>query len=233
MKAGSYNAQLNGGLPTPDSAIKYGDETLWSYEGGFKLSLANNLRLNGAVYYYDYKNYQSFLFTGVAGLVVNADARTYGGEISLQANPMPGLDLALAASAFNAKVKDVPLRVAGPIRRDVKPTYAPETQISGMARYGWDAFGGELSVKTDVSYSSSYFYNLRNFDADKYPGYVLVNMGLGWTSANKVFEVGIDIDNVTNKKIGIQGFDLATLCGCNEVSYKLPRTFSIHARVNF
>ncbi len=233
VKAGSYNAQLNGGLPTPDSAIKYGDETLWSYEGGFKLSLANNLRLNGAAYYYDYKNYQSFLFTGVAGLVVNADARTYGAELSLQANPMQGLDLALAASAFNAKVKDVPLRVAGPIRRDVKPTYAPETQISGMVRYGWDALGGELAVKGDASYSSSYFYNLRNFDADKYPGYFLLNLGLGWTSASKTLELGIDVDNVTDRKIGIQGFDLATLCGCNEVSYKLPRTFSVHARVNF
>ena len=233
VKAGSYNAQLNGGLATPDAAIKYGDETLWSYEGGFKLSLANNLRINGAAYYYDYKNYQSFLFTGVAGLVVNADARTYGAELSIQANPVPGLDLAVAASAFNAKVKDVPLRVAGPIRRDVKPTYAPETQISGLARYGWDAFGGELAVKGDAAYSSSYFYNLRNFDADKYPGYVMVNLGIGWTSADKAFELGLDVENVTNKQVGIQGFDLATLCGCNEVSYKLPRTFSIHARVNF
>lgn len=233
VKAGSYNAQLNGGLPTPASAIKYGDETLWSYEGGFKLSMANNIRLNGALYYYDYKNYQSFLFTGVAGLVVNADARTYGGEISIQANPMPGLDLALAASAFDAKVKDLPLRVGGPIRRDVKPTYAPETQVSAMARYGFDAFGGELAFTGDAAYSASYYYNLRNFDADKYGSYVVVNLGLAWTSANKTFQFGLDVDNVTDKKIGIQGFDLATLCGCNEVSYKLPRTYSIFTRLSF
>jgi iron complex outermembrane receptor protein len=91
-KAGSYNAPLAGGLAAPLSALKYGDETLWNYEAGFKLSTADNkLRLNGAVYYYDYKNYQSFLFTGVSGLVVNADARTIGGELSLQANPIPGL----------------------------------------------------------------------------------------------------------------------------------------------
>jgi len=91
VKAGSYNAQLNGGLPTPPSAIKYGDETLWSYEGGFKLTLPNtSLRINGSLYYYDYKNYQSFLFTGVAGLVVNADARTIGGELNIQANPARG-----------------------------------------------------------------------------------------------------------------------------------------------
>lgn len=234
VKAGSYNAQLAGGLATPASAIRYGDETLWSYEGGFKLSFMDNkVRLNGAVYYYDYKNYQSFLFTGVAGLVINADARTIGGEISLQANPARGLDLALAFSQFDAKVKDVPLRFGGPIRKDLKPTYAPETQASAIVRYAWDMFGGELAANGNLSYSSSYFYNLRNFDADKFGAYANLDLGLTWTSPSKTLELGLTIDNVTDHRIGIQGFDLATLCGCNEVSYKLPRTYSVHTRVSF
>ncbi|MCB2062484.1 MAG: TonB-dependent receptor [Novosphingobium sp.] len=233
VKAGSYNAQLNGGLPTPDSAIKYGPETLWSYEGGFKLDLADNkVRLNGSLYYYDYKNYQSFLFTGVAGMVVNADARTFGGELSLQANPVDGLDVAAAISLFDAKVKDVPLRIGGPISKDVKPTYAPETQFSLFARYGWDMLGGEMSIKGDMSYSSSYYYNLRNFDADQFPSYWLFNVGVDW-ALDSGLELGIGVDNLTNEKIGIQGFDLATLCGCNEVSYKTPRTFFVRSRFSF
>ncbi len=234
VKAGSYNAQLNGGLATPDSAIRYGAETLWSYEGGFKISLLDNkVRLNGAVYYYDYKNNQSFLFTGVAGLVINADARTYGAELSLQANPIPGLDMALTFSQFNARVKDVPLRVGGPIRRDLKPTYAPETQASGIIRYGWDMFGGEMAANANISYSSSFFYNLRNFDADKFGGFANVDLGLGWTSPDKRYEVGVRVDNATNKLIGLQGYNLSGLCGCNEVSYRLPRTFSVRTRVAF
>jgi iron complex outermembrane receptor protein len=234
VKAGSYNAQLNGGLATPGSAIRYGDETLWSYESGFKLSFMDNkVRLNGAVYYYDYKNYQSFLFTGVAGLVINADARTIGGEISLQANPARGLDVALAFSQFDAIVKDVPLRVGGPIRKDLKPTYAPETQASAIVRYAWDMFGGEMSGNANLSYSSSYYYNLRNFDADKFGAYANLDLGLSWTSPSKTLELGVTVDNVTNHRIGLQGYDLATLCGCNEVSYKLPRTFSVHSRISF
>jgi iron complex outermembrane receptor protein len=234
VKAGSYNAALNGGLATPESAIKYGDETLWSYEGGFKLSMMDDkVRLNGSFYYYDYKNYQAFLFTGVAGNVINADARTIGGELSLQATPYPGFDVALGISHFNAKVKDVPLRFGGPIRRDLKPTYAPETQGSAIVRYGWDMFGGEMAANANFSYSSSYFYNLRNFDADKFNAYANVDLGLSWTSASKMLQLGITVDNVTDHRIGIQGFDLATLCGCNEVSYKLPRTFSVHSRISF
>lgn len=233
VKAGSYNAQLNGGLPTPDSAIAYGDETLLSYEGGFKLTVADGkLRLNGAAYYYDYQDYQSFLFTGVSGLVVNADAETYGAELSLTANPYPGLDLSAAVSVFDSKVKDVPLRVGGPITKDVKPTYAPETQISAFARYGWDMFGGEMSVSGDVSYSSSYYYNLRNFDADKFSSYTLFNVGIDWKSFDG-FSIGFGIDNLTDEKIGVQGFDLATLCGCNEVAYRTPRTFFVQTRFEF
>jgi iron complex outermembrane receptor protein len=235
VKAGSYNAQLNGGLPTPGSAIRYGSETLWNYEGGFKLSLADNkVRLNGSVYYYDYKNYQSFLFTGVSGIVINADARTYGAELSVQANPVKGLDLSLSASAFNSKVKNVPLRVGGPVVIDAKPTYAPETQISGLVRYAWDMFGGSMALRADATYSSSYFYNLRNFSADKFKGYVMVNAGASWSPTSDNLELGVDIFNLTNKRdIGLQGFDLATLCGCNEVSYKPPRTFAVHARYKF
>lgn len=233
-KAGSYNAQLNGGLATPGSAIRYNDEVLINYEGGFKLSLANNkVRLNGAVYYYDYQDYQSFLFTGVSGVVINADARTYGAELTLQANPFPGMDVALSLSQLDAKVKDVPLRFGGPIVRDVKPTYAPETQASALVRYGWAMFGGTMAVKADAAYSSSYYYNLRNFDADKYGSYVLVNAGVAWTDGAEHLELGFDVSNLTDKRIGIQGFDLATLCGCNEVSYKLPRTFTVKARYNF
>jgi len=234
VKAGSYNAQLNGGLPTPDSAIRYAPETLWSYEGGFKLSLLDNkVRLNGAVYYYDYKNYQGFLFTGVSGLVINSDARTFGGEISLITNPISGLDLALTFSKFDAKVKNVPLRVGGPIRKDLKPTYAPETQASGIVRYAWDMFGGEMAANANISYSSSFFYNLRNFDADKFGAYANVDLGLGWTSPSKKYEIGLMVDNATNRRIGLQGFDLAGLCGCNEVSYKLARTFAVRTRVSF
>jgi len=233
-KAGSYNAQLNGGLPTPGSAIRYNDEVLINYEGGFKLSLANNkIRLNGSLYYYDYQNYQSFLFTGVSGVVINADARTIGGELTLLANPFPGMDVALSFSQLDAKVKNVPLRFGGPIIRDVKPTYAPETQASALVRYGWGMFGGTMAVKADAAYSSSYFYNLRNFDADRYGSYVLVNTGVSWTDGAEHLELGFDVSNLTDKRIGIQGFDLATLCGCNEVAYKLPRTFTLRARYKF
>lgn len=232
VKAGSYNANLAGGLAVPISAIPYKAEKLVSYEGGFKYSFPDGRsRLNASVYYYDYKDYQAFLFTGVSGVVINANAKTIGGEMDFFTSPITGLDLGLGVSWFDAKVKDVPLRVNGPIARDVKPVYAPQLQGNAVARYSWDALGGKLSAGVDAQYSSAFYYNLRNFSADRYNRYVMVNASIGWTA--DPWQVTLGVKNLTNVRAGVQGFDLATFCGCNEVSYKPPRQFQLSARYEF
>ena len=137
----------------------------------------------------------------------------------------------LSFSWFDATVKDVPLRVDSPLPPiDVDPTYAPELQIAALVRYEWPAFNGRMFVKGDVSYSDEYFYNLRNFDADKYDEWVMVNAGIGWTSDDDSWQVRLNVNNVTDERAGIHGFDLATLCGCNEISFQPPRWYGISIR---
>jgi iron complex outermembrane receptor protein len=234
VKAGSFNAQLAGGLPVPPSAIPYGEEILTSLEGGFKATLFDGTtRLNGSVFYYDYADYQSFLFTGVSGVVINADAENIGMEVELQTSPIQGLDILLSAAWFDATVEDVPLRVDGPIRLDVDPTYAPEFQFTGLVRYEWPAFNGRMYVGGDVSYSDEYFYNLRNFDADKFSDYTMTNARIGWIDANDRLEASLRIKNATDERAGIQGFDIATLCGCNEISFQAPRWYGVNLRYSF
>ncbi len=234
VKAGSFNAQLAGGLAVPSSAIPYGDETLISFETGFKSTWQNGrTRLNGSAYYYDYSDYQSFLFTGVSGVVINADAENTGLELELQSTPTDGLDLLLAIAWFDATVENVPLRVGGPISRDVDPTYAPELQATGLIRYEWPALSGRMYVGGDVSYSDEYFYNLRNFDADKFDSYVMTNARAGWISPQDDWEVSLRINNLSDERAGIQGFDLATLCGCNEISFQPPRWYGLNVRYSF
>lgn len=234
VKAGSFNAQLAGGLPVPPSAIPYDEEILTSLEGGFKSTLFDgSARFNGSVFYYDYADYQSFLFTGVSGVVINADAENMGVEFELQASPVDGLDLLLSAAWFDATVEDVPLRVDGPIRRDVDPTYAPEFQFTGLVRYEWPAFNGRMYVGGDVSYSDEYFYNLRNFDADKFSDYTMVNARVGWIDGSDRLEASLKMENVTDERAGIQGFDIATVCGCNEISFQPPRWYGVNLRYSF
>jgi iron complex outermembrane receptor protein len=91
VKAGSFNAQLAGGLPIAPADIPYGDETLHSIETGFKSTWADGrTRFNGTFFYYDYSDYQAFLFTGVGGVVINADVVRCRGSGRAVANPAAG-----------------------------------------------------------------------------------------------------------------------------------------------
>ncbi len=238
VKAGSYNAPLLGSYlgSGGDSALPYDEEVLLSYEGGFKATLgdAGTTRLNGSLFYYDYTDYQAFLFVGVGGVVINADAETWGAELELQTSPFDGLDLMFNVAYFDAEVKDVPLRSGSPLPpRDVEPTYAPPLQATALARYSWPALGGRLAIQGDVSYSDEFYYNLRNFDADKFDSYTMVNALLSWESEDQRWLATLAARNLTDERAGVQGFDLATLCGCNEVSYRAPRFYSVGLRHNF
>lgn len=90
-----------------------------------------------------------------------------------------------------------------------------------------------MHVRGDVSYSDEFYYNLRNFDADKFDSYTLVGIGLGWENQASDWSVDLQIRNLTDERAGVQGFYLATLCGCNEVSYRAPRFASVSVRREF
>ncbi len=237
VKAGSFNAPLLGAFlgSGGNDALPYDEEELTAFEAGFKSTFHDGRsRLNGNFFYYDYSDYQAFLFVGVGGVVINADADNVGAELEFVTSPAEGWDVLLSVSAFDATVKDVLLRNGSPLPpRDVDPTYSPELQATALVRYEWPALGGTMHVRGDVSYSDEFFYNLRNFDADKFDAYTLVNASLGWTNADESLALTLDINNLSDERIGVQGFDLATLCGCNEVAYQPPRWYGVSARWSF
>ncbi|MCP5215823.1 MAG: TonB-dependent receptor [Pseudomonadales bacterium] len=235
VKAGSFNAPIAGGLPFPDSTLPYEEEILTSFEVGFKATIFDGLaRFNGTAFYYDYKDYQAFLFTGVSGVVVNADAENKGVELELQMSPGEGWDILLSAAWLDATVEDVPLRIGTPIPpKDRNPTYAPEVQATALVRYQWSALGGTMAIQGDVTYSDEFFYNLRNFDADKFDSYTISNARLSWMDGEENWEVALIARNLTDERAGNIGFDLATLCGCNEVTYRDPRYYGLNVKYSF
>ncbi|MCG3171549.1 MAG: hypothetical protein CALGDGBN_03171 [Pseudomonadales bacterium] len=236
VKAGSYNAPLVGGYFAAggDSALPYDEEILLSYEGGFKATFMDGLaRLNGAVFYYDYQDYQAFLFTGVGGVVINRDAENIGAEFDLQISPAEGWDIMLGGSWYDAEVQDVPLVIGSSTTIDVKPTYAPEYQAFGLVRYEWSALSGTMAVQADFNYSDEFYYNLRNFDADKFDSYTVFNARISWLSAEENWELALAARNFTDERAGLMGYDLSNLCGCNETSFRDPRWYGVNVRYSF
>ena len=237
VKAGSFNAPLLGAFLGGGGApgLPYDEEILVSYEGGFKWSLfGGTTRINASAFYYDYTDYQAFLFVGVGGIVINADAENKGFEFDIQTSPFEGFDALLSFAWQDPTVKNVPLRAFSSLPpRDVKPVYAPDVQATALLRYEWPVFGGMMNVRGDVTYSDEFFYNLRNFDSDKFDSYVMANLGLGWESADGRWSGSIDVRNVNDARAGVQGFNLATLCGCNETSFQPPRWYGVNVTYRF
>lgn len=236
VKAGSYNAPLLGGyiMSGGNSAIPYDEEVLVSYEVGFKATINDVTRLNGSFYYYDYSDYQAFLFAGVGGVVINADAETYGAELELITSPIDGLDILLSAAYVDATVEDIPLNVlSGFPASDVEPTYAPKVQATALVRYEWAVGDSMMSVQVDSNYSDEFYYNLRNFDADKFDSYVLTNFRVGWSSPSDKLKLALEVRNITDERAGQMGYGLASFCGCNEESWQPPRYYGLNARYSF
>lgn len=232
VKAGSFNQPLLTVLDRGD--IKYDPEVLLSYEVGLKTSLLDDrARLNIAAYHYDYKNYQAFQFTGTSGAIFNADAVSNGFEAELTAVPVENLEVRFGFSYIDATVKD--LLVAPGLTRDVQPSYTPKVQFSGIASYTWPlpSTRGAFSLQIDGNYASSSFFNINNFDSHRMDKYWMGNLRARWASDDQRWEVGAFLKNFADVRAQNVGFELSTICGCDEYSIMEPRWWGVTMRYRF
>ena len=232
VKAGSFNAPLLTTLTTDEYG--YDEEILWAYEVGFKSTLFDGTtRLNGSFYYYDYQDYQGFKFIGTSGAVFNNDAEYMGLELELISNPIDNVDLLLGLGLIDPEIKDV--EVAPGLLRDTEPSFTPEVQFSGLGRYTWPAafMGGTVAVQLDGNYASSAFHNINNFGSHRMDSYWIGNARIDWVSADEHWEIGGFVQNFSDTRYQNIGFELATLCGCDEQSFGRPRWAGINLRYNY
>lgn len=141
-----------GGFPTVPASSYTGflpatQESLLAYEAGFKLPLADRtIQLNGAGFYYDYRNKQvrgrilDPIFGLLEKLVNLPKSRLYGAEASVTWNPPGGLSASLAGTWIKSKI----IEFSGYNGAGVDASYAgsklpftPEWQITGDVEYKW------------------------------------------------------------------------------------------------
>jgi iron complex outermembrane receptor protein len=227
VKAGSFNGKPQDFTdPLPPEDIPYKEEVLTSYEIGFKSTvLDGTTNINGSFYFYDYDDYQAFVFVGVGGFVDNADAKYLGAELEVVSRPVDNFDLLLNASWIDAEISN--LGVADGVFRDVEPTLIPDWQVGGLARYTWPALllGGDVSAQMDFNYVSDRPSNIRNFTSHVLEEYVIGNARLSWTSADDHWTVTAFVNNLSDTQYNVNSFDLSTLCGCTEEPPGKPRWF--------
>jgi iron complex outermembrane receptor protein len=212
IKGGNWSLDPLGAVTAVSfAALKHDPEKLDSYEFGFKLEMmGGRARLNGAVYYYDYHDYQAFSIFNLTPQVTNSDATSHGGELEFAITPVTGLDFQLGAAYIDSKVDSVPDVFGGTIS-DVEFPTAPKLSLNFLGRYQWPS-----------QWNDDQFLDGSNSDASFEPSYSVWNGRLSYGTENDHFGVALWVKNFTDEEYRIYNLDLGLL-GFIEQVYAPPR----------
>ncbi len=194
-------------------------ETVDSFEIGAKTAwLENRLQLNGALFYYQYKNqqYVDVQPSGQQPLINLPKSRIEGGELELVTRPVRNLTVRAGLGALNTRVQEARIYIYNgsggiDISGDQLP-YAPK--FSGTLGADWDAITASAAVLTlhvDGSYSSRQYFELRNEERIAQGSYGLLNGRISLHSPEDRWALGLWVKNAADKFYATNIVDLQGL----------------------
>jgi len=211
IKSGGFNMPL---YPIATEDYEFGGEALLAYELGFKSSLGASTRFNGAVFYYDYEDYQAYSFDGFATFLFNAEAEAFGGELELVTSPVEGLELLLGASYLDIEVTDVPLSISPNGKED--GVLAPEFTFNGVVRYTLPAFGGDLTLQLDGFWKDDHNFNLSFTPVIREEAYGVANARVIYETPDGRWWASLFVRNLTDEEYRTYAFDTTAFFGATE-----------------
>ena len=221
-KGGGWSADTSG-IVSPET-LPYNPEKLTDYEVGFKSTFWDQrARLNGSLFYYDYKDYQGFFLFGTNTVVRNVNATDKGGELELTLVPLQRLNVQFGLSHLESFVPAILLPAGGTASAQLPQ--APHWSLNAAVHYEWPMFGGTMSAGVDGKWNSAQYLELENSQSDLQASYAVANARLGFRSADDHWEVAAFVRNATNKYYRIYNLDVAGLFGDVVGVYGPPRTY--------
>tara|TARA_R110001606_G_scaffold47570_1_gene121185 strand:- start:7174 stop:9522 length:2349 start_codon:yes stop_codon:yes gene_type:complete len=228
-KGGNWTAPVF--PPIFPGTFNHDQEVLNSYETGLKTRFWDGRAIfNASVFYYDYEDYQAFSLINIAQSIFNADATVQGAEAELRLNPIDPVDLSFTAATVSSEVNDIVLPDGSVVKRDLPNT--PELELTGLARYTWDAFGGEASAQVTGQYKSDYYLTVLNEPVNKEGSWATLDGRLAWISPDQSLELAVFGKNLTETEYRVWALDVSILSLGMQV-YAPPRTFGASIRCNF
>ncbi|MEM1384562.1 MAG: TonB-dependent receptor [Pseudomonadota bacterium] len=213
-----------GGFNPPTSLIPgapFDEENAISYEVGMKSTwLDGQLLVNAAGFFTDYDNIQ-VLTPGVLGnaTITNAaEARSFGGELTIASEPISGLTLGVTYGYANAEFTDFRESVFGDLTGETLPN-APRNTFSLVGEYSHPVFGdfADAFFRAEYNYQTSTTFTLNPAQVP-IDAYGILNLR-GGIRADR-FDVELFIENATNTRY-------ATSTGILGVAGPFPATVAV------
>jgi iron complex outermembrane recepter protein len=254
FKSGGFNGRAN----DPASATEYKPEKVVSYEAGFKTTIADQLRLNGAVFDNEYKDFQARISArpddpenplNIAILsVVNAGKmRIRGAELEAAWTPVPQLLIDGQLGYLDAKYKEFfDVRFPNFSRAFQTPAFAPKWTLRLGTQYAFDiGHVGAITIGGQTRYRSrqalavdNTFINGNVGTTTEVPGlfqkgYWVEDARIVWENPTKKFAVGLYGNNLTKKAYKTDAQEFSSVGNIRTVYYGAPRTFTVRLTARY
>ncbi|MEO8548273.1 MAG: TonB-dependent receptor [Sphingomicrobium sp.] len=249
FKSGGFNGRAN----SVGESTKYDPETVWSYEAGFKTMIARQLRLNGAVFNNDYKDFQARVsgidndpITGLPSpklSVLNAGKmRIRGAELEAAWTPLEGLLIDGQLGYLDAKYEefaDIRFVTTGGSRAFQTPAFAPKWTLRGGAQYAFDlggsggiTVGGQARYKSRTALAVDNTFLIAGNGTTEVPGlfqkgYWLYDARIVYETGDKHYSVGLYGQNLTKKAYKTDAQEFSSVGSIRTVYYGVPRTVMV------
>ncbi|GAA0376289.1 TonB-dependent receptor [Bowmanella denitrificans] len=235
FKSGGFNGRLT------SFAQPFDPETLWSYEIGSKSLLNNNnIRLNLAAFYNDYKNFQLSRFSidpdsgAFLSLFENAGKATiYGAELEFSAVLSDALTLNINAGYLGGGYDELVGDFGAEISDQRELVNAPKWNGRVALDYWLDLDSGSLTMSLSSSYRSKTYLTVSSSEVLAQPGYALLDMSVTYLTDDEQWQLSLYGNNLTDKRYRQHGFDLSASPGVQLGYYGAPRTFGINLKYRF
>jgi len=222
-----------GGVNLDPRSPNFGPEKNTVGELGMKSTIANgHVRINGDVFYSDYKNIQvSALVAGLPSTINGPQARIYGAELETQGK-FGGLHFNLGLGYLNTATRDAKVMTNGSVLPSVDQNvpagtelpFSPTTTINGGIEYEFAVGEHRLTPRLQASYTgqqwATFFHNDK---LTKVPSRTVIDARLTWQPLEKL-QLEAYVSNLFDKTyIAVQVQEASSATG--GYIYGPPRQF--------
>ncbi len=234
FKSGGFD-----GRGTTDFSFQpFKPEFVWTYEAGAKTGwMDGRLVFNAAYFYSDYTDMQvtSFGADPVSGVFVslfsNAAAATIQGlEFELAAQPTPNLSINATLGLLDANYDKFSTLVGGVVTDVSSRDLVNSPKLNASVAVTWTqpvADGLDVVLHGDANHRSSLATEITDSPVLRQRAYTLLNAFVGLRSAKDKWELRAGVQNITDEKVHVQGFNLAEFPGVQLAFYTAPRTYDL------
>lgn len=239
FKGGSFKPTANsiGDLVSdpsiPIKAIR--PETVVDYEAGLKTTFwGGRARINGAVFYYDYTDYQTNqLKDGEQTFTNLPKARLYGAELEIDLRPVRGLSINGGFGIARSKITQV-LDPSAPDNAALIGNKLPlQEDYNFNVGMSYDIVTplGTFSPEISAKHYGKYYIDKENSKA--IGNFTLFNARIGFESTNKKFYGSLWVKNLANTVRPIAIDDVGESFGSDQAYVNQRRRFGLTAGVRF